>query len=273
MEELHQWRGRQFTIDLVKTHTWTDASDCGWGATMQNQMATFGWFSTTKHHIDLKEFRAGVNVIKAYLLRDSERHLHVDNMVLFHYLKKWGGRIPRLNNLIQELWVYCRQMNVYIIPHYVPSKLNPADLWSCQKITLTEASLDPRSMEVILEEIFVDAFGNRLDGECGEQAMSKVHFRIPSTRGLRGGHFHRTNTQGVSGFLHSAVASNSQDANFPRGSNALRGSVSGPVSSIEAVVAQVPINDSDDNHNLSSNLSASRRSGAQSASTYDLRMA
>ena len=36
-----------------------------------------------------------------------------------------------------------------------------------------------------LEEIFVDAFGNRLDGECGEQAMSKIHFRIPSTRGVR----------------------------------------------------------------------------------------
>ena len=98
-------------------------------------------------------------------------------------------------------------------------------------------------------------------------AMSKIRFRIPSTRGVRGGHFHPTNTQGVSGFLQSAVASNSQDANFPRGSYALRGSVSRPVSSNEAVVAQVPINDSDDNHNLS------RRSGGQSASTYDLRMA
>ena len=43
MEELHQWRGRQFTVDLENTHMWTDASDYGWGATMQNQMATFGW--------------------------------------------------------------------------------------------------------------------------------------------------------------------------------------------------------------------------------------
>ena len=124
-----------------------------------------------------------------------------------------------------------------------------------------------------LEEIFVDEFGNTLDGECGEQAMSKIHFRIPSTRGVQVGHFQATNTQGVSGFLQSAVASNSQDANFPRGSYALRGSVSVPISSIEAVVAQVPINDSDDNHNLSSDLSVSRRSGGQSASTYDLRMA
>ena len=113
MEELHQWRGRQFTVDLEKTHMWTDASDYGWGATMQNQMATFGWFRTTQRHLDLREFRAGVNAIKAYLLRDTELHLHVDNVVFFHYLKEWGGRIRRLNNLMQELWEYCRQMNVF----------------------------------------------------------------------------------------------------------------------------------------------------------------
>ena len=149
IEELHQWRGCQVTVDLEKTHMWTDASDYGWGATMQNQMATFGWFSTTQGHIDLKEFRAGVNAIKAYLLRDTELHLHVDNMVFFHYLKKWRGRIRRLNNLMQELWEYCRQMNVFIIPHYVPSKSNAADVWNRQQITLTEASLEPRSMEII----------------------------------------------------------------------------------------------------------------------------
>ena len=149
MEEVHQWRGRQFTVNLEKTHMWTDASDNGWGATMQNQMATFGWFSTTQGHIDLRELRAGVNAIKSYLLRDTELHLEVDNMVFFHYLKKWGGRIRRLNNLMQDLWEYCRQMNMFIIPHYVPSKLNPGDVWSHQQITLTEASLDPRSMEII----------------------------------------------------------------------------------------------------------------------------
>ena len=72
MEELHQWRGHQFTVDLEKTHMWTDASDYGWGATMQNEMATFGWFSTTQGHIDLKEFRTGVNAIKAYLYRNGK---------------------------------------------------------------------------------------------------------------------------------------------------------------------------------------------------------
>ena len=149
MEELHQWRGRQFTVDLEKTHMWTDASDYGWGATMQNQMATLGWCSATQGHIDLKEFRTGVNAIKVYLLGDTELDLHVDNMVFFEYLKKWGGRIRRLNNLMQELWEYCRQMNLFIKPHYVPSKLNRADVWSCQQITLTEASLDQRSMEII----------------------------------------------------------------------------------------------------------------------------
>ena len=43
-------------------------------------------------------------------------------------------------------------MNVFIIPHYVPSKLNLADVWSRQQIRLTEASLDPRSMQIILKK-------------------------------------------------------------------------------------------------------------------------
>ena len=57
---------------------------------MHNQVATFSWFSTWKGLIDLKEFQAGVNVIKAYLLGDTELHLHVDTMVFFYYLKKNG---------------------------------------------------------------------------------------------------------------------------------------------------------------------------------------
>ena len=149
LEELLQLKGRPFTVELEKTHMWTDASDHGWGATMHNYVATYRWFSTSEGHIDLKEFRAGVNAIKAYLLRDTELHLHVDNMVFFDYLKKWGGRIRRLNSLMQELWDYCRQMNAFIVPHYVPSALNPADVWSRQQVTLTEASLDPSSMATI----------------------------------------------------------------------------------------------------------------------------
>ena len=133
LEELLQWKGRQFTVELEKMHMWMDASDHGWGATMHNHVATYGWFSTSEGHIDLKKFRAGMNAIKAYLLRDTELHLHVDNMVFFYYLKKWGGRVRRLNSLMQELWDYYRQMNVFIVPHYVPSALNPADVWSRQQ--------------------------------------------------------------------------------------------------------------------------------------------
>ena len=149
LEELLQWKGRPFTVELEKTHMWTDASDHGWGSTMHNHVESYRWFSTSEGHRDLKEFRAGVNAIKAYLLRDTELHLHVDNMVFFYYLKKWGSRIRRLNSLMQELWDYSRQMNVFIVPHYVPSALNPADVWGRQQVTLTEASLDRGGMATI----------------------------------------------------------------------------------------------------------------------------
>ena len=54
LEELLQRKGRPFTVELEKAHMWTDASDHGWGATMHNHVATYGWFNTSEGHIDLK---------------------------------------------------------------------------------------------------------------------------------------------------------------------------------------------------------------------------
>ena len=72
---------------------------------------------------------------------------------------------------MQELWEYCRQMNVVIFPHYVPSKLNPADMWSRQQITLTEVSLDPRSMEIIWKKFWwmrsgTDSMASAVNRQC-----------------------------------------------------------------------------------------------------------
>ena len=117
LEQLHMWKGRPFTVDLPRTHLWTDASDFGLGATMHEQIATHGWFMTTEGHIGGKEFLAAIYTIQAYLLQDTEVHLHVDNMVFFHYLRTWGGKVRRLISLMREIGDYCQRMNVHILPH------------------------------------------------------------------------------------------------------------------------------------------------------------
>ena len=124
-----------------------------------------------------------------------------------------------------------------------------------------------------LKDIFVDKYGIRLDGECGEQAMSKVYFRVPSTGGVRGGHFCSTSAQDIARFLQPSVASDSQSPGLSGGCDEVRGSSRGSIRSIETKVAQVPFFGATHDHNLSGNLLSSRRSNSQGTTAYDLPVA
>ena len=73
----------------------------------------------------------------------------MNNMVFFHYMRKGSGKVRSLDSLMHEIWDYCQRMIVHIVPHYVPSKEDPADVWSKQNITLAEASMDPRTMAIV----------------------------------------------------------------------------------------------------------------------------
>ena len=124
-----------------------------------------------------------------------------------------------------------------------------------------------------LEDIFVERYGNRLDGECGEQAMSKVYFRVPSTGGVRGGYFCSTSEQDIAGFLQPSVAYDPESHGLSGGGHEIRGSSRGSIPSAETMVAQVPVFGATHDHNLSSNLPSSRRGNSQGTSAYDLRAA
>ena len=265
LEELLQWKGCQFTVELEKTHMWTDASDQGWGATMHNHVATYGWFSTSEGHIDLKEFKAGVPAIKAYLLRDTELHLHVHNMVFFYYLK-----VKQSHARIMGL---------------LPSNERVHHCTLCAQRAQPSRRVEPSTSGIDgsitgsgqhgndLEDIFVDRYGNRLDNECGEHAMSKVYFRVPFTGRVRGGHFCSTSAQNIAGFLQLSVAYDPHSSSFCGRGDEIRGSSRGSIPSADTMVAQVPVFGATHDHNLSSSLSSARRSNGQGMSAYDLRVA
>ena len=43
-------------MDLLHTHLWIGASDFGWGAPIDKEMATHKWFITTEGQIEGKGF-------------------------------------------------------------------------------------------------------------------------------------------------------------------------------------------------------------------------
>jgi hypothetical protein len=131
MAELVSWKGKHLFSQLPHQVIYTDASDWGWGATldMYQDDTTHGWFQGPKlrEHINYKEAEAVVESILYYNLSQVHLQLWIDNTTVWWYIHKWGGRVQKLNEVVRRLWVLCQQRGITITPHYIPTQLNPAD--------------------------------------------------------------------------------------------------------------------------------------------------
>ena len=74
-------------------------------------------------HINDKEFQASIVAIRCWAmeLQGRDFDLFTDNKCVYHYIKKWGGRIPRFHKLGKELWDLLQTQRLTITPHWVPS--------------------------------------------------------------------------------------------------------------------------------------------------------
>ena len=74
-------------------------------------------------HINDKEIQASIVAIRywAMELQGRDVDLFTDNKCVYHYIKKWGGRIPRFQKLGKELWDLLQTQRLTITPHWVPS--------------------------------------------------------------------------------------------------------------------------------------------------------
>lgn len=159
LAELQQWQGRAFDLQLPERSVWSDASGAGWGATLSlvGGEASWGWFTGdhSKWHINQKEMKAGINAFRAFGLKNCRVHLYTDSMVFWWYLHNTGGRVLRLNNLMRQMHEIVQQNGLELVPHYVPSADNPADIWSRlaegqnPKIQIASCSLPIETMEWI----------------------------------------------------------------------------------------------------------------------------
>ena len=117
-----------------------------------NAQAAFGWFLNREEHKNVKEFRGALLTIQAYALRDTTLRFLTDSMVLYWYRRKWGGRKPRFNALILQLWNFTQANRIEIQPFYVHTSVNPADIWSRLRWTPSEATFPSDVLTWILEE-------------------------------------------------------------------------------------------------------------------------
>jgi hypothetical protein len=85
------------------------------------------WRGKQVLHINVKELEAAINTIKSLAKPREHVCLKVDNSVTFYYLKKHGGRIPSLNQMVRPFLQWCMKNQVNLDIQLVKSSEDLAD--------------------------------------------------------------------------------------------------------------------------------------------------
>ena len=157
----------------------TDASNYGWGATMDEKKASGRWSAAErKLHINHLELLAVFRGVQGFLrhLRNKRVTVHLDNVTAAAYLAKEGGtRSETLNALTTQILIFCRDHGIALSPAYLPGIANlGADALSRGTET-REWFINPRVSERIFSRLGlpqIDLFASR------RSAQVKTYFSL-----------------------------------------------------------------------------------------------
>ena len=85
------------------------------------------WREKQVLHINVKELEAAINTVKSLAKPKEHVCLKVDNSVTFYYLKKHGGRIPSVNQMVRPFLQWCMKNQVTLDIQLVKSSEDLAD--------------------------------------------------------------------------------------------------------------------------------------------------
>ena len=125
----------------------SDASDTGWGVTFGQRVSQGQWtLAEASYHINIKEVMAVyfglVTMLSSY--SDTCIKLHIDNTVAVSVIKHMGtSHNALLNSFTKDIWLWAKQRNNWLVPVYIPSRDNPADLPSRKIYVDAEWQLTP----------------------------------------------------------------------------------------------------------------------------------
>ena len=152
-------------------HLYTDASDQGWGASIEGRSSSGLWSQAEKVlSINHRELLAVYLAILAFrdLLRGQQVALFSDNTTAVSYLKKLGGtRSATLNSTAQLILRLCEEDKIVLLPQFIAGVLNvKADALSRKNQVLgSEWTLCPQVFRDIrrLWPVTVDLFATNLN--------------------------------------------------------------------------------------------------------------
>ena len=107
---------------------WSDASDQGWGATMEGYLVSGSWDQgQLRESINVRELLAvefGLRALQEHLVGRSVA-VFSDNTTALAYLRRQGGTFsPRLNQVAQRVLRWSESLKISLFPQFVQGKKN-----------------------------------------------------------------------------------------------------------------------------------------------------
>ncbi len=180
-EAVSQWLDPEFMYSMVPIHPpvpdihlFTDASLTGWGAHLQDQVASGKWSMYWRRcHINILELRAVYLALKQFVNVIECRCvlLATDNTTVAAYVNKEGGsRSEKLCLLSMKILTWCARHSVTLKARYLPGKLNILADSLSRRDTIVHTEW---TMHVgVLKQVFcwwgtphVDLFATRLNNQ------------------------------------------------------------------------------------------------------------
>ncbi|XP_066978845.1 uncharacterized protein [Macrobrachium rosenbergii] len=185
-EDLRWWLAKdRFSAGMSLTPTnpdlmlFSDASDLGWGALLNNMEVSGTWSPSERNlHINMKELKAIHLALLHFAMITYHKTVavHSDSMTALAYIKNQGGTHSfTLNEATKELLLWARSNETLLVTRFIHGKLNVlADELSRGKQVLpTEWSLNPQVCTDLwklwgkpLIDLFATSRNNRLPLYC-----------------------------------------------------------------------------------------------------------
>ena len=147
----------------------SDASAIGWGAVMGSQKIGGRWDETESHnHINVLELLAVSHALKSFCKSQTKLHVQVksDNSSTVAYINNMGGKTEKLNNIAKDIWLYCKEREIWLTATHIPGERNEADFSSRNFNETIEWKLDESVFLQLVDKFGlpdVDMFATRLN--------------------------------------------------------------------------------------------------------------
>ena len=161
---------------------YTDASNTGWGAYFEGQNTSGTWsHSESLLHINVKEMIAVLFGLKSLIPDDIcniTLKLNIDNTTVVHILKNMGSyHNEDLNSYNKQIWLWAKSKSIWLLPVYVSTTKNLADVPSRKVFIDAEWQLNPDVFTKLIQDLnfvpTIDLFASRVNTQLSSYISYK----------------------------------------------------------------------------------------------------